>query len=109
MTKYKEYFENMVRENKELFDSFKRLHDEYALNPDNLQDKFNKEGEKVLEVTRQWENKLCKQSEKAGYSKYTTNLSEKFQAEVKKLFPMIDHVGIIAKKEKAFFLKKISF
>jgi len=108
MTKYKEYFKRMLEANKELFDSFKKLHDQYALDEEKWQDKFNQEGEKVLTLIHEWENKLCNQSEKAGYGNYTTNLAEKFQAEVKRLFPMIDHIGIIAKKPSPFVLKKIN-
>ncbi len=96
----------MLDAEKELFDSFRLLHGEYALAKDTepLQAKFNQEGEKVLKVVRTWEDKLCHQSEKGGYGVYSGNLAEKFQAEVKKEFPMIDHVGIIV---KTFSLKKI--
>lgn len=97
----------MVSENKKLFDDFKNLHDRYALTPDGLQEEFNQEGEKVLAVVHEWENKLCRQSEKAGFGNYTTGLAEKFQGELKKIFPKIDHVGIISKKETPFFLKRI--
>lgn len=98
----------MLEANKELFDSFKKLHDQYGLDEEKWQEKFNQEGEKVLKVIHEWENKLCSQSEKAGYGNYTTNLAEKFQAEIKHHFPMVDHVGIIAKKEPEFTLKKIN-
>lgn len=112
MTKYKEYVQRMIENNKELFDSFKTIHDKYALNEEVWQDEFNKEGEKILTVVREWENKLCSQSEKAGYSKFTTNLSEKFHAEIKKSFPMLDYIGIkIAKaptQTKPFNLRKIN-
>jgi hypothetical protein len=117
MTKYQEYFKRMLETKKELFDSFRFIHNEYAIaaDPDKLQDKFNKEGEKVMLIVRDWEQKLCSQSEKAGFGSYTTSLAEKFQAEVKKEFPMIDHVGVIVKKYtltpktlvRGFTLKKI--
>jgi septation ring formation regulator EzrA len=107
MTKYQEYFQKMMEANKELFASFRKIHDEYHLaeDTDSLQEKFNSEGEKIMAVVREWEGKLCSQSEKGGYGVFTGNLAEKFQAEVKKEFPMIDHVGIIVKK---FSLKKIN-
>lgn len=96
----------MLETNKEAFDSFSQIHNEYAIaaDPDKLQDKFNNEGEKVMIIIRKWEQKLCSQSEKAGFGGYTTSLAEKFQAEIKKEFPMIDHIGLIVKK---FTLKKI--
>jgi len=104
MTKYKEYFQRMLGENKEAFDEFTKLHFEYSTNPDRYQDKFNKEGEKILIITHEWEGKLCNQSEKAGFGNYTGNLAEKFQAEVKSHFPLIDHIGVVVKK---FEIKKI--
>lgn len=106
MTKYKEYFQKMVDANKELFDKFAKIHTDYGMDNDKFQEEFNKEGEKVLKVVHEWENRLCSHSEKAGYANYTGNLAEKFQAEVKSHFPLIDHIGIIVKK---FSLKKITF
>lgn len=109
MTKYKAYVQKMLEANKELFETFKKLHDEYALNPDGRQEEYNREGEKVLEVVRDYENRLCLQSEKGGYAKFTPVLSEKFQAEVKKLFPLIDHIGLKPEiPQEAFVLKKIN-
>lgn len=104
MTKYKEYFLKMAEENKELFENFKKIHAEYDLKGDSIQEQFNKEGEKILTVIHEWENRLCKTSEGAGFGTFTANLAEKFQAEVKLAFPLIDHVGIIV---KPFTLKKI--
>jgi hypothetical protein len=94
----------MLAAEKLAFAAFKKLHDEYGQNPDDLQEKFNAEGEKILAIIHEWENKLCSQSEKAGYGSFTGGLAEKFQAEVKKAFPLIDHVGIITTK---FSIKKI--
>lgn len=104
MTKYKEYLNKMLEENKEIFDKFAKLHLDYSLEEEKYQDEFNKEGEKILKIVHEWEDKLCKQSEKAGYGSYTGGLSEKFQAEVRAHFPLIDHIGIIVNK---FSLKKI--
>ena len=106
MTKYKQYFDKMISENKEAFAEFRLLHDKYALDEDGLQDEFNKEGKKVLNIIREYENKLCKNSEKT-YSMFTGNLAEKFWVEIRKAFPMIDHIGIITKTVPSFTLKKI--
>lgn len=105
----------MVEVEKELFDSFRKIHDEYALNPDKLQDQFNKEGEKVIDKIREWESKLCLQSEKGGYGSFTSKLSEKFWEEIRKNFPQIDSVGLIVEESipasstpDGFSLKKIN-
>ena len=105
MTKSKEYVDRMLNGEKELFEEFSQIHAKYALDEDKYQEEFNKVGEKVMIVTAEWEDKLCKQSEKAGYGSFTSNLSEKFRQELKKVFPLIDHVGIIV---KTFNIKKIS-
>src|SRR3989344_5781524 len=105
MTKYKEYLNKMLAENKELFAAFRKLHNDYTLDPDSLQDKFNSEGKKVMEIVREYENRLCANTERGMYNKFSVNLAEKFQSEVKRVFPMIDHVGLIV---ETFNLKKIN-
>ncbi len=111
MTKYKEYFERMITSEKQAFDEFIKIHMKYSLNQENLQEEFNREGSKIMTIIREWEQKLCSTSEKAGYGGYTTNLSEKFWAEIRKIFPLIDHVGIITQKkppELKFKINKIN-
>jgi len=105
-TRYREYFEKMLLENKKLFDDFKRLHDEYALEPEELQEEFNQKGEKILEIIREYENRLCANQERGMYNKFSANLAEKFQNEVRSYFPMIDHVGLKLEKS-SFSIKKI--
>lgn len=113
MTKYKEYFDRMMSENKELFDEFKQIHDRYGLEQEKLQAEFNEVGAKVQSVIRTWEDKLCGRSEGSGYASFTGGLAQKFQDEVRKAFPMIDNVGIISEtpavvEEVVFSLKKIN-
>jgi len=106
MTKYKEYFEKMLSENKDAFNAFTLLHAKYETDEEKYQNEFNREGEKILVIFKDWENKLCAHSEKAGYASYTGGLAEKFQAELRSYFPLIDHVGIISVK-KTFNVKQI--
>lgn len=106
MTKYKEFFKNMLDEHKKDFDEFRTLHANYGLDEDKYQDEFNKVGAQILKIVNEWENKLCAHSEKAGYASYTGGLAEKFRAELRLAFPLIDHVGIISKKS-TFTLKKL--
>ena len=51
MTKFKEYFQRMVDSNKEVFEKFKIIHDEYALNPDANQEKYNEKGKEIIDKT----------------------------------------------------------
>lgn len=96
----------MVFENKDAFDNFTNAHFEYSTDEDKFQEKFNSEGEKILKIIHEWEDKLCSQSEKAGYGSYTGNLAEKFQEEVRSHFPLIDRVGIVGRKS-TFTIKKL--
>ena len=59
---------------------------QYSLDQDLLQEKFNLEGTKIVTIIREWENKLCASSEKAGYGGYTSNLSEKFWGKLENPF-----------------------
>lgn len=93
--KYKQYYERMVEQNQELFNEFKELHDRYDNDQEGLQKEFNEKGEEIMELVREWENKLCMQSEKGGFSNFTSKLAEKFRDELRKDFTFIDHVGLI--------------
>lgn len=110
MPKYKEYYQKMVDENKEVFDAFAKLHVDYSLNQNALQEKFNQEGEKIMEIIRDYENKLCRGTENGMYNHYSAGLADKFQGEVRAHFPLIDNVGLIVEKSSInpqFKLKKI--
>jgi hypothetical protein len=94
MTKYQGYFQQMMEENFKLFDSFKPIHDKYALDPEKYQDEFNKAGVPVINLIHEWESKLCSHSEKGQYGKFSSSLSDKFWNEVRTVFPQIDWVGV---------------
>lgn len=103
----------MLSQNKNLFDKFKVIHDRYGLEQDRLQNEFNNIGGQVQTVIRQWEDKLCGHSEGSGYANYSGNLAQKFEDEVRKMFPLIDNVGIIQEttqkpQESLFAIKKIN-
>lgn len=105
--KYIEYVDRMMSLHKKEFDSFQEIHDKYALNEDKHQEQYNKIGKKIMLISKQWENKLCMQSEKGGYGGYTTKLAEKFQGEMVKRFPEYNSIGIIVEKEEPFSLNRI--
>jgi len=98
MTKYKEYCQKMLANHKSLFDRFREVHDKYHLSPDKFQEEFNSIGVQVMDIVKEWEDKLCNRSEGSGYGSFTTKLAEKFMNEVRKEFSMIDRVGIVVKK-----------
>jgi hypothetical protein len=94
MPKYRAYFREMVEQNQALFADFKIIHDEYEKDQVSHQVVFNKQGEVVVELIRDWERRLCGGMEKGNNAKYSANLSEKFWNEVRAFFPMIDYVGV---------------
>lgn len=103
--KFKKYYQKMIEENKEDFDNFTKIHFEYSTDNEKYQEIFNQEGKKIIEIIHEYENRLCANTERGKFNKYSTSLAEKFQNEVRKHYPLIDHIGIIVKK---FSLKKIS-
>ena len=100
MVKYKEVVQEMLEKNKSLFDKFQKVHDKFALDPKTYRNKFNREGKKVVDIIREYEDKLCAGSEKGQFSKYSANLAQKFQEEIRHHFPKIDHVGVVVVSEK---------
>lgn len=112
MTKYKEYFQKMLGENAELFSNYRQLHNEYKENIV-TQEEYNDRGKPVLAIIREYEDRLCRQTESGGYSVYSGNLAEKFWDEIRREFPLVDRIGIIVKKvnvetaDEEFILQKI--
>lgn len=85
----------MISQNKEVFDSFKKIHEEYSKNPESCRVKYNQEGEKVMMIIRRYETRLCGKSEGSGFGRFSGGLSEKFWGLIRKEFPLIDEVGLL--------------
>lgn len=94
MREYQTAFRSMIEQNKELFETFKAIHDAYVLSPQMNQTKFNDIGREVVDVIQEADRRLCAQMGKGMYSKFTQNLSQKFWDEIRKMFPKIDFVGV---------------
>jgi hypothetical protein len=92
--KFKEFYELMFKQNQEDFDNFKKVHDGFVKDPEKWKRKFNELGRDIQDIIRTYENRLCRQSEGAGNSKFTTALAEKFNQEVKTHFPKINFIGM---------------
>lgn len=94
MTKYQQYFQEMVELYQSDFDVFKEIHDKYAADPEKFQEEFNEKGKKILEIIRKQENMLCSQQEGGKYGKFSEKLSEKFWEAIRAVYPKIDFVGV---------------
>lgn len=92
--KFKQYFDMMITDNKEMFENFMDIHDHYTLEPEKYQKQFNDYGKEILEIIQDWENRLCSKSEGSGYGRYSTALADKFREEVKKHIPKINSIGL---------------
>ena len=86
MTKYRQAVEEMVAQHKDEFEEFKRLRYEDT--------KFHEFGKPLLRLVEQAENRLCGKMEGGNKGMFSQSLADKFRAEVKKLFPLIDLVGV---------------
>lgn len=94
MTKYKQYFQEMLSANQTEFAKFKEIHDLFATNRMKYQDEFNRRGGVVMEIIHDWEKRLCSRMEGGQNGRYSANLSEKFKDEIRKVYPKIDLVGV---------------
>lgn len=92
-TKYKQYYDQMVAGNAQLFADFGVAHAEYEQQTLD-QAGFNERGRKVVDVVRDWDRRLCSAMGRGAFSKYSEQLSEKFWSQVRKDFPLIDKVGL---------------
>ena len=95
MAKYKEMLTEMLEIHKDIFASFKDIHDKFAKNPKAYQKQFNEEGQDVLRIIQKWENILCSKSESGKFGKFSSKLSDKFWGEIRSHFPLIGKVGEI--------------
>lgn len=84
----------MTDKHEKEFDEFQELHNKYMKDPMKYQDDFNIEGKKILEIIREYENKLCGHMENTVNATYSANLAEKFRNEIKKYLPKLDMIGV---------------
>lgn len=109
MVRYKEYVKKMIEENPKLFGEFRTLHDKYSNEQEKYQEEYNLIGEKIQEVIKEYENRVCANTERGMYSHYSGNLAEKFQNEIRAVFPMIDFIGIKTTKRNSDYIKEEKF
>lgn len=92
--KYKAYYREMVDAHSQEFADFKLAHDAFVQDRKKGRKQFDALGLPLVECIREWEQRLCSGMERGKYAKYSADLAEKFWAEVKKDYPMIDLVGV---------------
>lgn len=93
-TKFKEVFKEMVTKYEKEFDDFQELHDRYEKEPKKFQSEYNREGEKIMEIIRDYEDRLCGHMENTKNATYSAGLAEKFRGEIKRYLPKLDMIGV---------------
>lgn len=93
MTKIQTVISEMKEKHQVELDSFQVIHNAYMRDRKTNQEKFNTEGAKTMEILRHYEKILCGKQERSDMARYSSNLSEKYWAQIKIDFPMIDFVG----------------
>ncbi len=94
MTKYKKYFQQMMDANAVEFAAFRPIHDGYKLDRKKWSKDFHEKGQKVIEIVRDWEQRLCAGMERGHNAVYSSKLAEKFWGEVRTQFSHIELVGV---------------
>lgn len=98
MTKNDRYFQLMSEKHAELFTAFDQIHQQFEHDHSN-DEQFHSEGQKVVDVIRSWERRLCSGMERGQHAQYSQKLAEKFWSKVKVRYPLIDQVGVRIKYE----------
>jgi len=93
MPKYRDVFRQMIKENEATFVRFMEAHQKYEKDRRAWQTEFNDAGEEVMKLVRHYEHILCGKTERGDNAVFSSKLADKFKAEVKAFFPLIDFVG----------------
>ncbi len=99
-TKYHEYYQKMVAENRQLFDEFLKIHDLFKQNQAKNAEEFHQVGQKVVDKIRDFDRRLCSAMGRGVFSTYSQKLSEKFWDLARKDFDQINMVGVKVKLKK---------
>lgn len=97
-TKYSEYYQRMVAENRQLFDEFLKINDAFKKDSAKHSQEFHIVGQKVVDRVRDYDRRLCSAMGRGVFSTYSQKLSEKFWDLVRHDFDQIDMVGVRVKK-----------
>ena len=98
--KYKQYFSRMQEQNKEVFADFFRVHQLFELEGKKHEAEFHKVGQIAVDIVRDWDRRLCSAMGRGAFSNYSQKLSEKFWDEARKIYPLLDKVGVKVRQRK---------
>ncbi len=87
-------YNQMVKDNQQAFDEFKQIHDLFKQDRKKYATEFNQKGKPVLEIVRDYEQRLCGGMERGKFARYSDKVAEKFWERVKKDYSHIELVGV---------------
>lgn len=93
-TKFREFYQKMVEQHQPLFTEFMKIHDAFKKDSSTHEQAFHGTGQKVLDIIRDTDRRLCSAMGRGVYSTYSQQLSEKFWNLVREDFDQIDMVGV---------------
>lgn len=91
---YRQTFIELQTTHSILFAEFLTIHNQYRVEQQKWQNEFDRLGKEVLKVITEAENRLCSKMENSRRSKFSNHLSERFWAEIRSTYPLIDLVGV---------------
>lgn len=94
MQLYVQAYKEMIDKHKDEFAAFAQVHDNFKKDQDTWKAKFDELGKPLVRIITEAENRLCSKMENSSRGKYSANLADKFRAEVKSHFTLIDFVGV---------------
>lgn len=83
----------MVEMHRDVFDEFKKLHDNYTKDPKKFQKEFEEKRSDITLLIQRYVNRLCMKMESGKYGKFSSGLADKFWQEVRLHFPKIDEMS----------------
>ena len=84
----------MSDQNEELFKKFDAIHDGYLHDRKAWSKDFHGIGKEVVDIMRDWEQRLCSGMEKSKNGVYSMKLADKWWDEIKKRYSHIELVGV---------------
>jgi len=94
VTKYKQFFRDMSDQHEALFLEFDTIHAGYKENRKEWSGKFHTIGQQVVDIMRDYEQRLCAGMERSKNGVYSMKLADKWWEEIKKRYSHIDLVGV---------------
>ena len=89
MVKYKQYFQTLLDDHKDLLDELAALYSKYQQDPEKNKDEYEDKRKMAYRMAKRYEDTLCGKTERGKYASFSTALGDKFWGEVVAHYPYI--------------------